>query len=76
MEFIKCKNETEKLQAIFTYCQKQIEENNFLINLYQEEQTSPLDYADEIHELRVRNVRFQKIIDVIEADETTSILLD
>lgn len=75
MEFVKCKNDAEKLQAIANYCNKQIAENDFQINLYRAEQTSPLDYECEINELKVRNIRFQKIIDIIEADEFTSVLL-
>lgn len=75
MEFVKCKNETEKLQAITEYCNAQIEKNNYNLNWYRSEQSSPLDYEYEINELNAMNARFKKIIEIIEADEFTSIML-
>lgn len=75
MKFVKCKNDAEKLQAIKNYCLAQIAENNYNLNFLKNHQTSPLDYADEIGELQARNIRFQKIIEIIEADEFTSVML-
>ena len=74
MEFIQCKNESEKLSAIAKYCNREINENNYHLNWYKSEQTSPLDYKDEIDELNKRNAHFKKILEIIEADELTSIM--
>lgn len=75
MAFIKCKNETEKLNAIRKYCEMQIENNDYEINSFEADRDSPLDYADEIHELKLRNKRFKTILEIIEADEFTSIMI-
>lgn len=73
MEWIKCKNDAEKLEAIKAYCNHQIQTNNCNIKSYRLDQSSPLDYADEIHELELANKRFEKILEIINADEFTSI---
>lgn len=75
MEWIKCKNDAEKLEAVKAYCNKQIQTNNCNIESYRADQSSPLDYADEIHELELVNKRFEKILEIINADEFTSIPL-
>lgn len=75
MKWIKCKNDTEKVQAIKKYCEEQIKENNFSINSYKADRTSSFDYAYEIHELEMRNTRFENILKIIEADELTSVLV-
>lgn len=74
MKFIKCKNETEKLKAIEDYCNEKIKENNCRIDFFKAEQESPLDYAEELHELETRNAYFETIIKIIKADEFTSIM--
>lgn len=76
MKFIKCKNEMEKLQAIKNYCSAQIKENNYNIEWLKANRKSSLDYADEINELENKNADFNKIIEIINADELTSILID
>lgn len=73
MTWIKCKNDAEKLEAIKSYCNHQIQANNCNIESYRLDQSSPLDYADEIHELELVNKRFEIILEIIEADEHTSI---
>lgn len=75
MEFIKCKNDMEKVQAIKNYCNKQIKDNNYNIQWYKSEQSCPLDYSEEIHELETRNAHFKKIIEIIEADEFMSVTI-
>ena len=75
MEFVKCKNEIEKIQAIAKYCQTQINDNNYRIDWLKANQDSPLDYAEEIHELKTRKAHFEKIIEIIEADEFTSVMI-
>lgn len=75
MKFIKCKNETEKINAISNYCKAQIEENNRQINWLEAEKTSPLDYMDEIAEHKRIIAHFNKIIEIIEADEFTSVMI-
>lgn len=75
MTFVKCKNDAEKLNAIKDYCNAQIKENNHNIEWFKAEQSCPLDYADEIHELKIRNARLNKIIEIIEADEFMNIML-
>lgn len=75
MTFVKCKNDTEKLQAIKNYCNAQIKENNHRITWFKAEQECPLDYADEIHELKTRNAHFEKVLEIIEADEFTSVMI-
>ena len=75
MTFIQCKNETEKLDAIKRYCKVQIMENNRNIQWLEANKSSPLDYADEIHELKLINKRFAKILEIIEADEFTNVMI-
>lgn len=75
MNWVKCKNETEKLDAIKNYCNMQITENNNNIVWFEAERNSILDYAEEIKELKLRNAHFKKIIEIIEADEFRSILI-
>ena len=75
MKWIKCKNNEEKLQEIEKYCRKEIEENNFSINSYKADRSSSLDYDYEIHELEMRNARFENILKIIESDELTSVLI-
>lgn len=75
MKWIKCKNDTEKVQAIKKYCEEQIEENNFSINSYKADRSNSLDYAYEIQELEMRNTRFENILKIIEANELTSVLI-
>ena len=69
MKFINCKNDTEKIQAIKSYCCEQIEQNDYNIKWYKLERDNALDYASEIHELEVSNMRFKKIIEIIDANE-------
>ena len=75
MKWVKCKNDTEKVQAIKKICEEQIKENNFSINSYKADRTSSFDYAYEIHELEMSNARFDHILKIIEADELTSVLI-
>lgn len=75
MEFIKCKNETEKIKAITNYCQAQIKECNRRIEWYEFNKISTLDYLEEIDEMKVRIAHFSKIIEIIEADEFTSVMM-
>ena len=75
MKFVKCKNETEKLQAIKAFCEEEIAENIRNIKMFEADRCSPLDYAEEIHECNMRKVRFEKIVQIIDADEFTSIML-
>lgn len=75
MNFVKCKNDTEKLQAIKNYCNAQIKEYNHRIEWLKAQQDCPLDYADEIDELKTRIAHFKKIIEIIEADEFTSVMV-
>lgn len=75
MRFIQCKTQTEKLDAIKQYCNEQISENNRNIQWFEANKISRLDYADEIHELKISNKRFEKILEIIEADEFTDIMI-
>ena len=75
MEWIKCKNDAEKLEAIKDYCTQQINGNNGKIEWYKLNQECSLDYADEIHELELVSKRFEKILEIINADEFTNIPL-
>ena len=75
MKFIQCKTPTEKLDAIKQYCNEQISENNRNIQWFKTHQISRLDYADEIHELEISNKRFEKILEIIEANECTDVLI-
>lgn len=75
MTFIRCKNDVEKLNAIKDYCNAQIKDNDYNIGWFKANKNCPLDYADEIHELELRNMRFKKIIEIIEADKFTEIML-
>ena len=71
MNWIKCKNESEKLQTIKDYCLSQIKENERQIRWYEAEES----YLAEIHELKVLNRRFETILNIIAADSTTSVLV-
>lgn len=75
MKWVKCKNDTEKIQAIKKYCEEEIKENDLAINEYKLDRVSSLDYAYEIRELEMRNARFENILKIIEADELTSVLI-
>lgn len=75
MKWVKCKNDTEKIQAIKKYCEEEIKENDFAINDYKLDRVSSLDYAYEIRELEMRNARFENILKIIDADELTSVLI-
>ena len=75
MSWVKCKNDQEKLQAIKKYCNEQITKNNREITWLNSQKFCGLDYADEIRELQNRNVQFENIIKIIEADELTSVLI-
>lgn len=75
MKLVKCKNETEKIQAITDYCNAQIQEYNGRIQWFKTQQTSSLDYIDEIDELKTRIAHFEKILEIIQADEFTSIMI-
>lgn len=75
MDFIKCKNETEKLAAIKRYCEAQVAENDRRIKWFEAERESSLDYYEEIHECKTRKAHFGKIVEIIEADEHTSIMI-
>lgn len=71
MNWVKCKNESEKLQAIKDYCLSQIKKNNRQIRWYESEE----NYLAEIHELKVLNRRFETILNIIAADSTTSVVV-
>lgn len=75
MTWVQCKNETEKLAAIKNFCVKQIENNNYNIASYEADRECILDYADEIHALKIANNRFEKILEIIDANEHTCIML-
>lgn len=75
MKFVKCKNETEKLQAIKEYCNDKIKEYNQRIDWLKANQTSAFDYVDEIEEYRFRIAHFETILKIINADEYTSIMV-
>ena len=75
MKWVKCKNDTEKVQAIKKYCEEQIKENNFSINSYKVDRASSFDYVYEIQELETRNTIFENILKIIEEDELTSVLI-
>jgi hypothetical protein len=75
MEFVKCKNEREKLDAIAAYCQKMIDNCTYNINSYEMDKVNRFDYSDEIREERNKRERFTTIMRIIEADEYTSILV-
>lgn len=75
MNTVKCKNETEKLAAIKNFCAAQIDDNNYNIRSYEACRRSVLDYADEIHALKIANKRFEKILEIIDASEHTIIIL-
>lgn len=75
MKFVKCKNESEKLQAILAYCSEEIRNADYNINSYISSRASILDYADEIHDLRLYKARLETITRIIEADENTSIMI-
>lgn len=76
MKFIKCKNETEKLKVIADYCNEQIKNNNYNINFLKASKSYPSDYAEEIHELELKNKNFETILKIINADKLTSIMID
>lgn len=75
MKFRKCKNDAEKIEAIKDYCTQQINENNGKIEWYKLNQECSLDYKAEILDLKILNKRFEKILEIIEADEYTSVLI-
>lgn len=75
MTWVQCKNETEKLAAIRNFCVKQIENNNYNIASYEADRECSSDYADEIHALKIANNRFEKILEIIDANEHTCIML-
>lgn len=75
MDFVKCKNEAEKLDTIKRYCKVQIMKNNRRIEWFEAEKSCPIDYEYEIHEYKTRNAHFNKIIEIIEADEFTSVMI-
>ena len=72
MDFVRCKNDSEKVKAIRAVCTKWIEENDFAINCLKASQDSPFDYAEEIGELTMRNSQLKKIVQIIDVDEFTS----
>lgn len=76
MKFVKCKNESDKLSAIASYCHTQIENNNANIASLKMDQATAFDYADEIHGLEKMNAHFLKIMDIVQADEFKVIVLD
>ena len=76
MRFVKCRNDAEKLKEIATYCGKQIDENNFRIARFVADRVSIFDFADEIHELEMRNMHFKKIMEIIKADEFANIIIE
>lgn len=75
MKVIKCKNDSEKVQAIKNYCNEQIKELKNRIEFFEHEKTSSLDYIDEIDELKTRKAHFEKILEIIQADEFTSVYI-
>lgn len=74
MDFVKCKNDSEKVAAIAEFCKKQIELCNYSINLFESDRDSAMDYFEEISDLENLKSRFEWIMRVINADEFTSIL--
>ena len=75
MKFVKCKNETEKLQAIRAFCEEQIDECVRIIKMFESDRCSSLDYKEEIHDANMRKIRFEKIVQIINADEFTSVMM-
>ena len=75
MEWIKCKNDHEKIEAIRRYCENQVNECKYQIDIYKRGRESTLDYMYEIDELKARKRRFQTILDIIAADEFTSVMI-
>ena len=76
MEFIKVKNDTEKVEAVRKYCKNQIGELDYNINCFKRDQESPIDYRDEIHDLEITKKRFLKILEIIDAEPTANILIE
>lgn len=76
MKFVKCKNESDKLNAIASYCHTQIENNNASIASLKMDQVTAFDYADEIHDLEKMNAHFRKIMEIVQANEFKAIVLD
>lgn len=75
MKFVKCKNETEKLQAVMSYCNEKIQEYKGRIEWFEANKVSSLDYMEEIDELKTRIAVLEQVTKIIEADEHTSVMV-
>ena len=75
MSFITVKNNTEKLNAIKSYCESRIQNIDYNINFMKSNQDSPADYKEEIDELQLKKCEFEKILEIINATEKSSILI-
>lgn len=56
MSFITVKNNTEKLNAIKSYCESRIKNIDYNINFMKSNQDSPADYKEEIDELQLKKM--------------------
>ena len=75
MKFVRCNNNSEKLQAIRAFCEEQIAECIRIIKMFESDSCSSLDYKEEIHDANMRKVRFEKIVQIIDADKFTSVMM-
>ena len=75
MKFVQCKNTDDKLLEIVKFCTSKIKENNYQINYLVSQQESQLDYADELHELRLRNTQLEVILRIANAGENETVLV-
>lgn len=75
MKFVKCRNDAEKLRTIKAFCEEQIAESIRIIKMFESDRCSPLDYVEEIHEANMRKAQFEKIVQIVNADEFTSIMM-
>ena len=73
--FVQCKNETEKLAALEAYCVKQVEQCTYSINDLEADRVGPLDYYEEIRDLKNDRARFETMLRIIRAEPYDSILI-
>ena len=53
MDFVKCKNDSEKVAAIAEFCKKQIELCNYSINLFESDRDSAMDYFERFGKSKI-----------------------
>lgn len=75
VEYIKCHTEAEKLAAVRKYCLSQIGDLDGKISWLEAMRDSPIDYSDEIHDLKITRKRFTTMLEIIDADEHTSVMV-